>query len=109
MLYLSHKKALIVRKSDTGSAKFGAIVAHAGLIANVFIPQKHTRLGLGPEGGVGRQQVSAPLGAVLRQVLVESLAVEFAFPSRYDHRGDAIADHVDHGAEHAHEAVNAQD
>src|SRR5882672_9771604 len=46
---------------------------------------------------------------ILTEIVLQLLAVELAFPPRYHQGGHAVADHVDHGAEHAHEAVDAQD
>jgi len=44
----------------------------------------------------------------LGEILMEGLAVELFLPARHDQRGDAVADHVDRRAEHAHETVDSE-
>src|SRR5882672_9771603 len=40
---------------------------------------------------------------ILTEIVLQLLAVELAFPPRYHQGGHAVADHVDHGAEHRSE------
>ena|ERR1700692_4303170 len=43
-----------------------------------------------------------------RKIALQSLAVEFVFPTSNHQRGDSVADHVDEGSEHAHKTINAE-
>src|ERR1700719_5092344 len=47
-------------------------------------------------------------GGASCKIALQSLAVEFIFPTSNHQSGDCVADHVDEGSEHAHKTINAE-
>src|SRR6266853_4887316 len=47
-------------------------------------------------------------GGASRKIALQSLAVEFIFPTSNHQRGDSVADHIVEGSEHTHKTINAE-